>query len=123
MVLIIPKNNADPQTLDATLQIYYDAGDWVDNATLIDKLSRKLIDLGVEDEQKEPQSYTKKTQVLAYYGFITWEDLSDKQSRRKITDLGRRFYEARSREDQDAVIDVLMDSLKTQTFGRSIDGS
>lgn len=122
MALIIPKNNADPQTLDATLQIYYDAGDWVDNATLIDKLSRKLIDLGVEDEQKEPQSYTKKTQVLAYYGFITWEDLSDKQSRRKITDLGRRFYEARSREDQDAVIDVLMDSLKTQTFGRNVIG-
>ena len=41
MALIIPKNNADERTLDATLKVYYDAQDWVDNDTLIDKLSRK----------------------------------------------------------------------------------
>ena len=66
MALIIPKNNADAQTLDETLKIYYEANDWVLNSVLIDKLSSALDDLGIENEKKEPQSYTKKTQVLAY---------------------------------------------------------
>lgn len=70
MALIIPKNNADAQTLDATLRIYYEANDWVQNSVLIKKLSSALADLGIEEEKKEPQSYTKKTQVLAYFGFI-----------------------------------------------------
>lgn len=122
MGLIIPKNNADPQTLDATLQIYYEAADWVENARLIESLSEKLISLGLEEIQKEPQSYTKKTQVLAYFGFIVWEDLANSQSRRKITDLGRRFYEARKEHNQEKIIDILMESLQTQTFGRNVIG-
>lgn len=122
MALIIPKNNADASTLDATLKIYYDAQDWVDNETLIDKLSASLMALGIESVKKEPQSYTKKTQVLAYYGFITWEDLTDKQSRRRITDLGSKFYEARKNKDRMAVVDILIKSLSTHTFGRNVVG-
>ena len=68
MGLIIPKCNAEPETLKYTLQIYYDASDWVSNAELIDRLSSILIANGIEEEKKEPQSYTKKTQVLSYYG-------------------------------------------------------
>lgn len=122
MALIIPKNNADAQTLDATLKIYYDANNWVQNATLINKLSAALDDLGIEDEKKEPQSYTKKTQVLAYFGFITWQDVTNSQSARCITDLGRRFYEARLSGDIDRVIEVLIESLSTCTFGRNVIG-
>ena len=122
MALIIPKNNADAQTLDATLKIYYDANDWVQNAMLINKLSAALDYLGIEDEKKEPQSYTKKTQVLAYYGFITWQDVSNSQSARRITDLGREFYEARLSRDTDRVIEVLIKSLSTCTFGRNVIG-
>ena len=122
MALIIPKNNADAQTLDATLKIYYDANDWVQNAVLINKLSTALDNLGIEDEKKEPQSYTKKTQVLAYYGFITWQDVTNSQSARRITDLGRKFYEARLTGDTDKVIEVLIESLSTCTFGRNVIG-
>ena len=122
MALIIPKNNADAQTLDATLKIYYDANDWVQNAVLINKLSAALDDLGIEDEKKEPQSYTKKTQVLAYFGFITWQDVTNSQSARRITNLGRKFYEARLTRDTDKVIDVLIESLSTCTFGRNVIG-
>lgn len=122
MALIIPKNNADAQTLDATLKIYYDANDWVQNAVLINKLSTALDDLGIENEKKEPQSYTKKTQVLAYFGFITWQDVTNSQSARRITDLGRKFYEARLTGDTDKVIEVLIESLSTCTFGRNVIG-
>jgi len=122
MALIIPKNNADAQTLDATLKIYYDANDWVQNAVLINKLSAALDDLGIEDEKKEPQSYTKKTQVLAYFGFITWQDVTNSQSARRITALGRRFYEARLSGNTDRVLEVLIESLSTCTFGRNVIG-
>lgn len=122
MALIIPKNNADAQTLDATLKIYYEANDWVQNSILIEKLSSALDDLGIEDEKKEPQSYTKKTQVLAYFGFITWQDVTNSQSARKITELGKRFYEARIEKDIDKTISVLIESLSTCTFGRNVIG-
>ena len=122
MALIIPKNNADAQTLDETLRIYYVANDWVPNSVLINKLSAALDDLGIENEKKEPQSYTKKTQVLAYFGFITWSDVTNSQSSRKITELGRKFYEARLNKDDDKVIAVLIESLSTCTFGRNVIG-
>lgn len=122
MALIIPKNNADAQTLDETLKIYYEANDWVFNSVLIDKLSSALDDLGIENEKKEPQSYTKKTQVLAYFGFITWQDVSNSQSPRKITELGKRFYEARLEKDADKTIEVLIESLSICTFGRNVIG-
>ena len=95
MGLIIPKCNADPRTLDLTLKIYYDANDWVENSILIDRLSAYLISEGIEDVKKEPQSYTKKTQVLSYYGLIEWEDESNNQSRRRITENGKKLYQYR----------------------------
>lgn len=122
MALIIPKNNADAQTLDATLRIYYEANDWVQNSVLINKLSSALDNLGIEYEKKEPQSYTKKTQVLAYFGFITWQDVTNSQSPRRITELGKKFYEARLENDTDKVIAVLIESLSTCTFGRNVIG-
>ena len=122
MALIIPKNNADAQTLDATLRIYYEANDWVQNSVLINKLSTSLDNLGIENEKKEPQSYTKKTQVLAYFGFITWLDVTNSQSPRRITDLGKKFYEARLGKETDKVIAVLIESLNTCTFGRNVIG-
>ena len=122
MALIIPKNNADAQTLDATLRVYYEANDWVQNSVLIDKLSSALDNLGIEDEKKEPQSYTKKTQVLAYFGFITWQDVTNSQSPRRITELGKRFYETRLAKDTDKAIAILIESLSTCSFGRNVIG-
>lgn len=122
MGLIIPKNNADKRTIDATLKVYYSAGGWVTNKELIDNLSGLLIELGIESEKKEPQSYTKKTQVLAYYGFIEWQDPVDNQSARRITELGKRFYESRESVDENTTIDILIETLSTRTFGRNVLG-
>ena len=122
MGLIIPKCNADPETLDLTLKVYYDAKDWVENSTLIDNLSMSLIDAGIETEKKEPQSYTKKTQVLSYYGFLEWEDPSDNRSKRRITDIGKVFYELRRDNKQDEILQLLINVLATKTFGRNVLG-
>lgn len=122
MALIIPKCNAEPETLDLTLQVYYNAKDWVSNADLIDRLSKKLFEAGIETEQKEPQSYTKKTQVLSYYGLIEWEDPSNTQSRRRISENGIKFYELRQAKDQKGVQTLLVDILESNTFGRNVLG-
>lgn len=122
MALIIPKNNAKEETLDATLKIYYDANDWVENAYLIENLSKALDELGIEESVKERQSYTKKTQVLAYYGFIAWEDETNAQSRRRITDLGKSFYEARKTHNTTKCIEIIIESLNSCTFGRNVTG-
>lgn len=122
MALIIPKCNAESETLDLTLKVYYDAQDWVTNAELIDRLSMSLINAGIETQKKEPQSYTKKTQVLSYYGFIEWEDPDNTQSRRRITATGRKFYELRKNNDIPAVQALLVDVLKNNTFGRNVLG-
>lgn len=122
MALIIPKCNAEPETLNYTLKVYYDANDWVSNATLIDKLSNLLIQAGIETEKKEPQSYTKKTQVLSYYGLIEWEDPTNNQSRRRITDYGKRIYELRKENNKNGIQELLLEILGTKTFGRNVLG-
>ena len=122
MALIIPKCNAEPETLNYTLKVYYDANDWVSNATLIDKLSNLLIQAGIETEKKEPQSYTKKTQVLSYYGLIEWEDPTNNQSRRRITDYGKRIYELRKENNKNGIQELLLEIIGTKTFGRNVLG-
>lgn len=122
MGLIIPKNNADANTIDATLQVYYDAEGWVTNEELINKLSALLLEKKIEESKKEPQSYTKKTQVPAYFGFIEWEDPRNSQSRRRITESGRLFYEARKAGNTKYVLRILMEALRKCTFGRNVVG-
>lgn len=122
MGLIIPKCNAEPATLDLTLKVYYEANDWVENTVLIDRLSKLLINAGIEKTKKEPQSYTKKTQVLSYYGLLEWEDKTNNQSRRRITEYGRKLYEFRNNNDLHSVQTLLLEILSTHIFGRNVLG-
>lgn len=122
MSLIIPKNNADRETLGYTLQVYYDANGWVENSQLINRLSDILLKEGIETEKKEPQSYTKKTQVLSYFGFIEWQDKNNSQSSRKITKLGIEFYEALITNNQQEIDQILLNCLSNKTFGRNVLG-
>lgn len=122
MGLIMPKNNAHPQTLYLTLGIYNEANDWVSNSELIEKLSQKLKDNDIENEVKEPQSYTKKTQVLSYFGLLDWEDPSNSQSRRKITEDGKILYRLLTNNEKENIQSLLIKILQNKTFGRNVLG-
>lgn len=122
MALIIPKCNAEPETLKLTLKVYYDDMSWVSNSDLIDRLSRSLIAAGIETEKKEPQSYTKKTQVLSYYGLIEWEDAENVQSRRRISENGKKFYKKLCANDKIGMQRILIEILAHNTFGRNVLG-
>lgn len=115
--LIMPKNSAEISEMNAVLKVYYESDDWMDNSSFIDKM--KVL-LG--EPIQEPQAYTKKTQIPSYFGFTTWEDLSNSQSKRIITESGKRFYEGLKAKDNNIIFKEIIYSLENQTFGRNVCG-
>ena len=121
MNLKTPKHSVDGETLKAVLGIYYAANDWVENSVYIDKARKVLSGLGLDSGEKEPQSYTKKLQILTYYGFIEWENASN-LSRRRITSIGKTFYEAWIGDNWNEVHKIVFYSLSHTIFGRNNNG-
>lgn len=121
MNLKTPKHSVDGETLKAVLGIYYDAKDWMENSAYIDAARKVLSGLGLDSGDKEPQSYTKKMQILTYYGLIEWENDSN-LSRRRITSIGKVFYEAWISENWNEVHRIVFYSLSHTIFGRDNNG-
>lgn len=111
--VIMPKNSAVPEEIKAALKIYYDANDWLKNDEFIQELKNII------GGDQYHSSYTKKVQMLSYFGFTIWEDFTKAQSQRKITDSGKRFFEAWKEDDKDALLEELMYSLEHTIFGRN----
>ena len=110
--IVMPKNSALLNEIESVLQIYYEANDWIPN----DEYKTKLK-LMIGDDQYS-SSYTKKAQITSYFGFTIWEDISNPQSRRRITLSGRKMYDAIKSENTAEVQEVLMNALETVKFGR-----
>ena len=121
MNLKTPKHSVDSATLKVVLGIYYQANDWLENSAYIEQARNELQKAELDTGNKEPQSYTKKMQILTYYGFICWEDDSS-MSRRKITDLGKNFYQVWMNDDADGMVQIILQSLKQTVFGRNNNG-
>lgn len=114
----MPKNSADLEVLIPILEYYYKQNDWVDNANYIAYIKKYLLDAGIDDKEREPQHYTKRMQVLSYFGFIEWEDLTNAQTKRRITNLGKKFYDAVKDENQQLINEIIVEALEKTTFGR-----
>ena len=108
----MPKNSADALEMLAVLEVYNAADTFIDNATFIKEMKVKL-----GKPHQEPQAYTKKTQITSYFGFITWEDPLNNQSKRKITESGKRFLAALQDENNDVIYEEILKSIETRTFG------
>ena len=121
MNLKTPKHSVDSATLKVVLGIYYQANDWLENSVYIELARKELQKAELDTGDKEPQSYTKKMQILTYYGFICWEDNSS-MSRRKITDLGKNFYQVWMNDDADGMVQIILQSLRQTIFGRNNNG-
>lgn len=77
--IVMPKNSALLEEVEAVLKIYYDAGGWLSN----DEYKRQLMAM-IGDGQYA-SSYTKKAQITSYFGLTEWEDISNVRSLRRIT--------------------------------------
>jgi 5-methylcytosine-specific restriction enzyme B len=112
----MPKHSADLADITAVLDVYNRAGSWLDNETFINRMKAEL------GSNLEPQAYTKKTQIPSYFGFTEWENPESSQSKRRITESGKRFYHGLVSGDDSVIFAEIMESLSTRTFGRNVCG-
>lgn len=110
--IVMPKNSALLNEIESVLKIYYEADDWMPN----DEYKAKLKIMIGDDQYSS--SYTKKAQITSYFGFTIWEDIKNPQSRRRITEAGKRMYEAIKSNNTAEVQAVLMNAMETVKFGR-----
>lgn len=113
--MVIPKNTATIEEVIGAIQIYYDTNDWLSNADFIQIYKNRI---GVIGDDNDSSAYTKKTEIGCYYGFLEWEDIKKKTSRRRITPRGRKFLEHYNTNDMDSIHEDIMKSLEEVSFGR-----
>ena len=110
--IVMPKNSALLNEIESVLKIYYEADDWLSN-----DIYKQRLKAMIGDDQYS-SSYTKKAQITSYFGFTVWEDINRPQSMRKITESGKRMYEAIKDKNTIGVQQTLMDAIENVTFGR-----
>lgn len=116
--IVIPKHSADVDEMNAVLKIYYDADDWVKSKDYIEKL-KKMI-----GPHQYPTSYPKKAQVPAYFGFLECKMTKGKNIiERKITESGKKMYEAIIFDDIAVRQELLMNAVEKVIFGKINGGS
>ena len=93
----MPKNSALLNEIESVLKIYYEADGWLSNDIYKAELKQMIGD------DQYSSSYTKKAQISSYFGFTIWEDINNPQSKRKITDSGKKMYEALQAHDTNSV--------------------
>ncbi len=110
--VIMPKNSALLEELEAVLKIYYEENDWLSN----DVYKERLKNIIGADQYSS--SYTKKAQITSYFGFTIWQDIKNPRSCRKITPTGREFYLAILNNDLEQRQEVLLSAIENIKFGR-----
>ena len=110
--IVMPKNSALLNEVEAVLEIYYKADGWIPNDEYKSKLKMMIGD------DQYSSSYTKKAQITSYFGFTEWEDIHNPQSKRRITQSGKNMYQALLSKNEDEIQNVLMNALETVKFGR-----
>lgn len=111
--IVMPKNSALLDEVEAVLKIYYEAGGWLSN----DDYKVKLKNIIGDDQYAS--SYTKKSQITSYFGFAEWEDIENVRSLRRITERGKIFYQHLISSNREEIIEDLVKSLENVTFGRN----
>jgi len=110
--IVMPKNSAILDEIKAAMKVYYDENDWLSNEVYTPRLMQ-LIGAG-----QDRSAYTKKAQIPAYFGFIEWEDITNNRSFRRLTALGKRFYEHWCSDNKDGMFEDLLYALENTIFGR-----
>lgn len=116
--IVIPKHSADVEEMNAVLKIHYEANDWVKSRDYIAELKRLI------GPHQYKTSYPKKAQVPAYFGFLECKITKGKKiTERRITNSGKKMYEAIISDDLAARQELLMDAVEKVIFGKNNGGS
>ena len=116
--IVIPKHSADVEEMNAVLKIHYEANDWVKSREYVEKLKTMI------DPDLYPSSYPKKAQVPTYFGFLECKITSGNNiTERRITNSGKKMYEAIISDDIATRQELLMDAVENVIFGKNNGGS
>ena len=108
------RNSAEPEiVIGIALKIFYQANDWVDNSTFLDKLDLEYDAIGKQRESRSGGQAIAKYKPALYYGLL---DVREDGARR-INEYGRRYYEAYKSGNEEDRVDCLISSISNHTFG------
>lgn len=108
------RNSAEPEiVIGIALKIFYQANDWVDNSTFLDKLDLEYDAIGKQRESRSGGQAIAKYKPALYYGLL---DVREDGARR-INEYGRRYYEAYVSGKEEERVDCLISSISNHTFG------
>lgn len=117
--LIMPKQTGQKDAFYASLQLYYESHkhgeEWYSNIDFKTRIQELLpyLSRGAQDGP-----YLVKQSELARYFGLVYYDYSTSTGRAKITDSGIRFYNAYLQNDNKTQIDIIMNAIFNNSFGR-----
>lgn len=111
------RNSAEPEiVIGIALKIFYQAQNWIDNATFLDNLDTEYDLINKPRESRSGGQAVAKYKPALYYGLI---DVSDDGKKHRINEFGKRYYEAYKESNQDLMVDCLISSICKHEFGRN----
>lgn len=118
--LIMPKQTGQKDAFYASLQLYYCSykrgEEWYGNKDFKVEI-QKLLPYLSRGAQDGPY-LVKQSELTRYFGLVYY-DYSGNTHKGKITDAGIKFYEAFLRNDTKTQIDIIMNAIFNNSFGRN----
>ena len=118
--LIMPKQTGQKDAFYASLELYYKSykrnEDWYSNSNFKVEIQRLLPYLS--KGAKDGPYLVKQSELTRYFGLVYY-DYSKQVGRAHITDRGIRFYNAYLQNDYKLQIDIIMNSIFNDSFGRN----
>lgn len=115
--LILPKQTGQIDAFYASLKLYFNSykqnEEWYDNNRFKSAIQKELpyLSMGAQD-----QPYlVKQSELTRYFGLVFYDY---KKRRAHITDEGIRFYNAYLQNDKVTQLNIIMDSVFNDSFGR-----
>lgn len=118
--LIMPKQTGQKDAFYASLQLYYESykhgEEWYSNVNFKTRIQELLpyLSRGAQDGPY----LVKQSELTRYFGLVYY-DYSTRTGRAKITDTGIRFYNAYLQNDKKTQIDIIMNAIFNNSFGRN----
>lgn len=108
------RNSAEPNiVIGIALKIFYQANNWVDNSTFLDRLDVEYDAINKQRETCSGGQAIAKYKPALYYGLLDVRE----DGAHQINEYGRRYYEAYVSGNEDNMVDCLIDSISKHTFG------
>ena len=118
--LIMPKQTGQKDAFYSSLQLYYESykhgEEWYSNSDFKIRIQELLpyLSRGAQDGPY----LVKQSELTRYFGLVHY-DYSHRIGRAKITDSGIRFYNAYLQNDNKTQIDIIMNAIFNNSFGRN----